>query len=236
MGERFAYITDVHLDEEFPISKGINARKNWLRILEDIKQKNINHIIFGGDIGEAAANSWFFKTLKKFELQITLGNHDTYNTVKAFYKTKHESKQNELCYHFLDHDFNWIFLDSSSNMIQETQMQWLSEVLATAKDTLLFIHHPVLAVPTEIDKKYPLINRENLTQLLAQHGHPITVFCGHYHMNDMQVYKNITQLVTHAASFQVKKLPNSIVIDTSAFGYRIINLNRTDVKTELITF
>lgn len=47
---RIAHITDIHLEEEFSTENGVDPKKNWEKILSDLKEKNIRSIVFGGDI------------------------------------------------------------------------------------------------------------------------------------------------------------------------------------------
>ncbi len=36
MIKTIAYTSDIHLDEQYPIDLGVNSRKNWKIILNDI--------------------------------------------------------------------------------------------------------------------------------------------------------------------------------------------------------
>ena len=72
MNKKFAYINDIHLDEQFPIDHGVDARKNWEIILNDVSKKGIREIIFGGDIGEKTVNKWFFESLQDYNFAINL--------------------------------------------------------------------------------------------------------------------------------------------------------------------
>ena len=51
MNKKIAYITDLHLDEDFPKEMGVDSRSNWKVILKDVSNRNIDEIVFGGDIG-----------------------------------------------------------------------------------------------------------------------------------------------------------------------------------------
>src|SRR5688500_3357588 len=85
MKQTIAYITDIHLDEAYLTDIGVDPRTNWQRLLDDVNARGISSIIFGGDIGEPAANAWFFDTLKDYNLQLTLGNHDTFLEVRKHF-------------------------------------------------------------------------------------------------------------------------------------------------------
>ncbi|MHA7058185.1 metallophosphoesterase [Aquimarina sp. M1] len=98
MIKRVAYITDIHLDEEFPKILGVDSRNNWKAILKDIDSKDITEIIYGGDIGKKSSNSWFFDSLKKYNLSITLGNHDVFSEAIKYYKNGTDTTVSELFY------------------------------------------------------------------------------------------------------------------------------------------
>ena len=57
VSKKIAYITDIHLDEQLPIDQGVDTRKNWEIILNDVSKKGIKEIIFGGDLGEKTVNN-----------------------------------------------------------------------------------------------------------------------------------------------------------------------------------
>lgn len=233
MNRTIAYITDIHLDEDDAFEKGINPRLHWKMILEDVNSRGIEEVIFGGDIGEPSSYRWFFDSLQKYRFSIILGNHDRYDQVKPFYKSG--DSESELFYSFEDEHLKYIFLDSSKNELGAAQFQWLREQLKTSKQLVLFIHHPILGVDTAVDVKYPLQGRAELRKLLENIGAPVTIFTGHYHLQDEQTIGNISQFITPAASFQILRAPK-IEIDNSSFGYRIITVTEGGVISEVIEF
>lgn len=232
--KHIAYVTDIHLDEAFPIENGVDARKNWLRILEDISYRGIVEVIFGGDIGEAKANPWFFESLKPFNLKITLGNHDTFSEAIKHYDNKYLEEKKELYYSYENEFLKYIYLDSSAGEISPMQLNWLHAELLTTKKILIFIHHPVLEVNVVVDKLYPLKNREEVKSVLKNVKNDIIVFCGHYHTTDDKKERNIQQLVTLAASYQIKKGTDTVNVENNTFGYRILNIEEDRVQTELV--
>ncbi|HYH15945.1 MAG TPA: metallophosphoesterase [Flavisolibacter sp.] len=236
MTRTIAYITDIHLDEAYLTEIGVNPKNNWKRILDDIQARGIGSIIFGGDIGEPAANAWFFDSLKTYELDITLGNHDTFMEVSRHFKKKEWQYQTAGYYTNEDAHWKYVFLDSSTNAISLIQQSWLAQELTTEKPLLVFIHHPIFPVDTPVDRAYPLQEREQLQQLLQKRTSPTTIFCGHYHLLDEQHKGMIRQYITPAASYQMVKEAAAIQTDNSTFGYRIISVAKDKVSSEVITF
>ena len=79
---------------------------------------------------------------------------------------------------------------------------------------------------------------ENLKQKWAYQcpngdNHEIRNYCGHYPMEDTSVHKNITQYITPAVAFQIKKSPDSITLDTSVSGYRIIQMEKSEISSKV---
>ena len=232
--KKIAYITDIHLDEQFPKELGVDTRKNWQWILKDVASKNIDEVIFGGDIGELASNEWFFLSLKPFKLRLSAGNHDQFQEIIKYYRPDLMSARKELYYAFEDDFFKYIFLDSSLGEIGPAQFTWFEKELHTGKKIALFIHHPLLTVNSVIDKLYPLKNREKIKSALFQLTNKVFIFCGHYHCSDEKTEKNITQLVTLAASYQIEKNSETLKTSNQLFGYRIIQIDKDNIESALI--
>jgi 3',5'-cyclic-AMP phosphodiesterase len=231
--KRLAFLTDIHLDEQFPIDNNVNPRKNLEVVLADISTQGITELIFGGDIGEATAHDYFFEALKQFSMKLILGNHDKFEEVREHFNPT--QNKNEFYYKVEDENYLYLFLDTSSDEISDNQLLWVQSELNN-KTIILFIHHPILPINTPVDKLYPLKNREQLESILLEHKENITVFCGHYHMNDEQKHENIKQFTTQSLSFQLVKNGTEIEIDNKNFGYRIIEIEDGKIETHLINF
>lgn len=231
------YFTDTHLHEDGPGKHGADAHKNWNEILSELKLRNPDQVIFGGDIGLFSAYPEFFEALKDYrDLRVTPGNHDTSAHVRLFFSTGKEHNHAGFYSAEEDEDLKWLFLDSSTDKISDPQLDWLAHELAsTLKPVILFIHHPVLPVATAVDHKYPLENREAVKALLLKHRQPATIFCGHYHIEDETSQDNIRQFVTPAISYQIKKNTVEIEGDASYFGYRMIYVDGDTIDTEVVT-
>lgn len=233
MTERIAHITDLHLDEEFPFKNQVSARKRLDGILIDIKKHDINHIVFTGDIGENKGILYFFEQLKNIDFSITLGNHDNFNEISKHYNLGADYDSKKIYRSLLKSHFKFIYLDSSSGIIDIKQLIWLKKELKSSKPIIIFIHHPVIGLNLKVDEIGKLKNRKNLTKILTEIPNKITVYCGHYHMESTLVHKNITQYITPAVAFQIKKYIDKIEIDTTISGYRIIQFKNTGLSSKV---
>ena len=232
--KRIGFITDLHLDEPDPFGKKVDPRANFDRILDHISKSGIEEIVFGGDIGESSAHPYFFSRIEHYRFRLILGNHDHFTEVTNFYNPI--DRRTELFYHLEDEWSKYLFLDSSSDSISNQQISWLTKELDTSKTILVFIHHPVLQVETPADKLFPLKNRDQLKNLLVQIQNEVIIVCGHYHLDDEHTFKNVKQIITPSACFQLVKHAKTLEIDNTSFGYRIINFNGSRFETELILF
>jgi 3',5'-cyclic-AMP phosphodiesterase len=229
-----AFLTDVHLDEQFPLDNNVNPLKNLERAVEDIASRKIEHIVFGGDIGAHTGHQRFFDILKPFSTNLILGNHDKFEEVSPYFNVN--VKYDELYYFYDDEKYRFIFLDTSSEKLSHKQLEWLRQKLETNIQVVLFMHHPVIKIDSPVDKLYPLKNRETVQSVLIESGKNITLFCGHYHMYDERTYKNIRQIVTQSLSYQLVKNADEIQIDNTTFGYRIIAFDSDKIETRLVNF
>ncbi len=233
MIERIAHITDLHLDEEFPFNDRVSARKRLGAILKDIKEENIDYIICTGDIGENEGIPYFFEQLKGNTLRITLGNHDKFDAISKYHDVGADHTSERFYGSTLKAYFKFIFLDSSSGTIDGQQLEWLKKELISTKPIVIFMHHPVIGLNLKVDEIGKLKNRNELTEMLTGTTNAIHMYCGHYHMEDTSVHKNITQYITPAVAFQIKKSPDSITLDTSISGYRIIRMEKSEISSKV---
>ena len=163
--KKIAFICDIHLDEKNPVTYGVDSKKNWEHILKDVRKRKIDQLVFGGDIGAATAHDWFFATLKQFNLKLIIGNHDAYSEVSKHYSTG--ESPTSLFYTEKEASLKFLYLDSSSKKINEDQLNWIAHEIKTKSNLVIFIHHPILKVDTPIDRKHPLLNRDEIVELFV---------------------------------------------------------------------
>ncbi|WP_430410396.1 metallophosphoesterase family protein [Kordia sp.] len=233
MVKKIAHITDLHLDEQFPFEDKISARKRFDNILKSIKDNDINHIVCTGDIGENEGIPYFFDRLKKMDLSIALGNHDNFIKISKHYNLGADYSSKKIYRSELKNYFKFIYLDSSSGILDAKQLKWLNSELITSKPIIIFIHHPIIGLNLKVDEIGKLKNRKDLIKILEKVPNKIAVYCGHYHMESTLTHKNITQYITPAVAFQIEKNISNIEINTTISGYRIIQLENNKLSSEV---
>jgi len=109
--------------------------------------------------------------------------------------------------------------------------------LDTEEAVLLFLHHPVIAVDTPLDRfGAALKDQELVNACLQECNKEEALFCAHYHMQDTVAEGVIRQFVTPDASYQILRDAKEIMVDSPVFGYRLINVGETELKTEVVMF
>ncbi|MBD3582715.1 metallophosphoesterase family protein [Flavobacterium selenitireducens] len=237
MKKTIAFITDTHLSEKLPVTT--DQEKHWNIILEDVRSRQLDAIVIGGDIGEPGSYPEFFESLRRFDGDVSIipGNHDLTSALLPHFANPEHPDSAELYYSSSDGNFLYLFLDSSTDAISEPQLHWLGEKLeGNQSKILLFIHHPIYEVDSYVDRKYPLQNRDAVRSLLENQQHEVFIFCGHYHCQDETGSGAISQYTTPAVSYQVRKGTQELDAHSDYFGYRLITLENGNVKNETIEF
>lgn len=233
MTVKIAHITDLHLDEMFPFENHKSARKRFDNVLKDIENKNISHIVCTGDIGENKGVQYFFEQVKSKSFSITLGNHDKFIEISQHFESGVDYYSRKIYSSTFEEYHKFIYLDSSGGFINDKQLIWLKNELITPKPIIIFIHHPVIGLNLKVDEIGKLKNRKKVVSILTETNNQITIFCGHYHMESVLVYENITQYITPAIAFQIKKNVNAIEIDISTSGYRVIQIENGKISSKV---
>lgn len=201
--------------------------------MDSIEQEGINHVVCTGDIGENEGIPYFFEQFKKMNLSIVLGNHDDLKGISKHHNLRTDYDSEKIYRSELQHSFKLIYLDSSKGSIDIEQLEWLKRELVSSRRNIIFIHHPIVGLDLKVDDIGKLKNREDLLKILVKAQNEITIFCGHYHMANTSVHKNVAQCITPAVAFQIKKETDAIEIDTAVSGYRIIQIGNNGISSEV---
>lgn len=237
LGQRLVASQDDTSDRiDYEDAQGENE-EHLRRVLDDVSRLGLPNIVFGGDIGSRSASSRFFELLGQYGMapSIVLGNHDSYADVAPHAGKGRAAIERKLCSSHDDGTWRFITLDTSDNSVGTCQLAWLAGELRGASRLALFVHHPVLAIDTHIDRRgAALIDRQDLRALLETAACDVWIFCGHYHMIDEAREANIKQFATPAVSYQILKQPDRVQVDVRTFGYRIIEFDGPDVRTRCV--
>lgn len=238
---RIAQISDIHIGGSPDPVQDIDVRTNFLQVLQAVTQMEIDLLVLSGDLaaeeGEPGAYQWVQETMHDFPVPWVVmgGNHDQVSTMAQYLDIQDDLKNGLLYFQREVKGRHLFFLDSSQNVIQTEQLDWLyQQVSAIPHEVLLFIHHPpALCGCHFMDERHPLRNIEPVRETLRSLPNIHNIFVGHYHTEKLVVqdYKNIhltpstmMQIDTHAPSFRMEHVRP---------GWRIIDWGLDRMDTEV---
>ena len=221
-------ITDLHIGTDGEDTYGIDVRKNFLDVLEAVKNEKPDHVIISGDLclmeGQSEVYEWIKGHLDASNLtyEVQSGNHDDPVLIAKCFGL--ETTENHIFYKKKIGEKNILFLDTTHYHLPDNQLVWLeNELKKLDEELILFIHHPPLksGVPF-MDNKHYLKNMEAVQTVLFEYPHPIHIFCGHYHVDKVVQQKNLTVYITPACYFQIDYRETDFKVDHMRIGYREI--------------
>ncbi|WP_422359381.1 metallophosphoesterase family protein [Reichenbachiella sp.] len=233
---KIALVTDLHAEESWVSDEGVSSWENWKVILNDILSKDINQMIFLGDIGAPSAHQQFLDSLNQsgLDYKVILGNHENFDEVIKTKRPAAIAERKEWYWSEENNGFKSIYLDTSTDAISRTQLDWLEAELQTDQTTLLFVHHPILLTNTTPHLEFPLKGDEQVLDLLQSRSQPIHIFCGHLHLDDHQTTGHIQQTITPSASIQIKRHSEKAEVENIGFAYRVLEFKENQITSEVV--
>lgn len=232
-------ITDLHVAREGVETHGIDTRQNCLKILQKTKDLVPDCVVVSGDLcnmeGEMEVYEWIKGHLDDLNIpyHLLVGNHDDGKMMETAFALQTDFKNGELFYHLELEGHDVLFLDTGKYVLSEQQLTWLSQKLATLpNDVMIFMHHPPVNGGTPfMDKLHGLKNMEAVQEVLFQHPHNITIFCGHYHVEKTIRVKNVVVQITPSTYFQIDQHEVDFKVDHQKIALREIVLERDYLST-----
>ncbi len=234
-------ITDLHIDEEFEFPFDIDVRKNFLTILETLKNIQMDHLVLTGDLcyrdGDTAIYQWVKEQLDTagFSYDIISGNHDDSVMMAESFGLGHLLQQKELYYTKMLGSRFGIFLDSSRGTHSEEQLRWLRRQLKNADgEVIVFMHHPPLKVGVPyMDNNHALQDGKQVMEIFNQHEDKVFIFSGHYHVERTIAQGNVLLQITPSCFFQIDGSVEDFKVDHHRIAYRTIETNGKGINTAL---
>jgi len=241
---RIAHITDCHLfaDQE-QCYFGVNTAVSFSRCLADIVTKQVDAIVFGGDLTQDHSSEsylLFAELIKKAELSCPVfwlpGNHDELTHLQNLSTGLiSAAKRVKFLYGEL------LLLNSKG----ATPAGWISQAhLSDITDTLLhsnqptvaFCHHNPLPINGYLDK-HMLENGPQLLNTLVNSEQVKGLFHGHVHHQYRFDYRGLAIYSTPASSIQFSKNTEQWQQSDLGPSYRLINITTQpdNLRFELTT-
>jgi len=230
---RIVQITDLHVGREGEDTYGVDVRSNFLKILEAVREKKPNYLVLSGDLcyrdGESEIYHWIKSQMDTLDIpyEILSGNHDDPVMLARAFKREELLKGKELYFVKTFEGRPVIFLDTTTGVVSQKQLQWLkSELQRLDGEAMVFMHHPPLeaGVPF-MDQRHGLQNKEEVQSVFFEHPHNINIFTGHYHVEKVIRKRNIVVHITPSCFFQIGQQSPNFEVDHYRIGLREISWN-----------
>jgi 3',5'-cyclic-AMP phosphodiesterase len=228
---KIAFLTDQHisLTQDNPFL--IDTKVNFLALWNHVKSQNVDAVFFGGDFcyekGDKEVYQWFFDhlTTAPFPCYLIPGNHDDSSLMSSVFKGYHVDKESEMYYKKVIRDIPFLFLDTSKGYMGESQWLWLTQEMEKTNDRRMYIvmhHPPVFAGSMHMDSLYAFKETDRFIKLARAHKDKLlTVFSGHYHLDRMVTFENISLYITPSSYINIDPdAPGFAILATQKTGYR----------------
>lgn len=241
---RILQITDLHIGEVYEDTFGVDVRKNFVTILEKAQQSAPDHIVITGDLcfqsGDMEIYNWIHDRLESTQIpySIIAGNHDDSKMLADVFGLRHLMEGEDLFYKLKLNGQDLLYLDTSSDNLSKTQLNWLKSKLSKGSERIIvFMHHPPAhaGVPF-MDENYPLKNYQEVQEVLLQSNREIHVFCGHYHVEKTLQMDKLSIYITPSTFFQLDQDSVAFKVDHHDIAYRVLEFGPTDFMTEVTYF
>ncbi|MDM8559719.1 metallophosphoesterase [Thiotrichales bacterium HSG14] len=237
-----AQVTDMHIGPSNVSYRNINARQQFLDVLQEIVKEPLDLLVLSGDLaaidGEPETYAWIRQTLLTFPCPylVMAGNHDHVMRMKSAFDLPESDISNGMLYFSRNiKGRRLLFLDSSPYQVSKQQLEWLNEQLTESNEpVLLFIHHPPLKCGCQfMDDHHALQNIDDVWEVLDQHSHVKHIFCGHYHTEKTVTKNGKSIYLTPSTVFQIDTENYHFSIDHIKPGWRIIEWKGTQVHSKV---
>lgn len=241
MPHHVVQLTDCHLftDREQAL-RGVVTWPRLIAALEHVRRQvpNPDLLVFTGDTAHDEARDTYESVRNALSdwsgrVRILPGNHDDRALLKELFPQPGEGAPGRVTFHAAWDDWQVIGLDSQQpgllpGTLGAEQLEWLRERLRTARiPTLLFVHHPPIAVNSPWLDDIGMQDAAELERLLVEHPQVRLVACGHVHQEVVGGLGHATVVTTPAVGPRFRPRTEQLEIAAAAPAIRLFELRRS---------
>lgn len=246
MSTRVIQVTDPHLFRERDgVLAGVPTWKTFRAVLRQIERQHndFDHLILTGDLAQDEELETYLMLREVLgdwleRCRIIPGNHDDPGNLRKAFPELFPQREGPLTFSLSTGRWKIIGLDShlpgeTKGRVDASQLRWLSDDLQKSPGTrtLLFVHHPPVAINVRWLDKIGLEGARDLVDLIEVSPQIKVVCAGHVHreftgrIGAAAVYTTPSTCVQFSARSEKS-------FDARAAGYRIFRLD-DDHHTEV---
>lgn len=239
MSITIAQVTDTHLFSDWEgVLAGVPTWKTFRAVLEQIERKHrdFDYMILTGDLAQDEALETYLKLRAALgdwidRCRIIPGNHDDPAHLRTVFPELFPNDDAPLTFSLSAGDWKIIGLDShlpgeTKGCVEASQLVWLEEELNKDPDapTLVFVHHPPVAIKVEWLDRIGLEGADELVALVEASPQVKVVCAGHVHQEFIGSIGAAAVYTTPSTCVQFSRRSQK-AFDPKAAGYRIFRLD-----------
>jgi Icc protein len=220
------------------LSDGVDVKKNFLHILDDVRVNTVDLIVLTGDLVFRETYREVYGFLKQqleaaqIPFRVIPGNHDDIPALCRIFEMAPRASGETYWAEERD-GLTLMFLDSSGAAFSPDQLAWFEKLIKKAAgEIIVFMHHPpcLMGVPY-MDANWSFtMSGEFLKQVKRSHKQ-VTVFCGHYHTERYLRLGPLQVFTCPAVIFQSDPTVNENKIESRRYGWRKIDASAGRLST-----
>ncbi|GMQ76799.1 MAG: 3',5'-cyclic-AMP phosphodiesterase [Gammaproteobacteria bacterium] len=239
MSVRIVQVTDAHLyrDPEGVLA-GVSTWKTFRAVLEQIERQHgdFDYLVLTGDLAQDEELETYLMLREVLgdwleRCRIIPGNHDDPTNLRKAFPDLFSQDCGSLTFTLSTGDWKIIGLDShlpgeTKGRVDANQLQWLRDQLRMdpSTRTLLFVHHPPIAINVDWLDKIGLEGAAGLVDLIEASPQIKVICAGHVHQEFAGRIGAAAMYTTPSTCVQFGARTEKS-FDTSAAGYRTFRLD-----------
>ena len=237
MALRVIQISDPHLyANKDAVLYGMNTYQSLLDVISSIQssERELDFVVVTGDLVHDETKAGYQRLvtcLERFNLPcyVIPGNHDDPNIMRSEFSEGLVKWESRVC----TKHWQCLFLNSHvagevAGVVDEQEYQQLESYLANnVMPTVIFIHHPPLAVGSAWLDNIALKNSDGLLSIVSKYSHIKIVANGHIHQSFEYVDDNDVHFYgTPSTCMQFKPHCKSFELDNAMPGWRVFEFHQ----------
>jgi len=236
---RVVQLTDCHLfADPAGALRGVATWRRFEAVLRDLRLRmsDCDLLVVSGDTAHDEALATYQAVRQALgdwapHLRIIPGNHDDRASLRRVFPESCRGSDGRVTFTVRWTDWQVIGLDSQQpgelpGLLGEEQLAWLHDQIEAAPglSTLLFLHHPPIAVQCPWLDAIGLQDAADLEVLLKRHSQVRLIGCGHVHQEMSASLAGGVVFTTPAVGPQFRPRTAKLEIDPQPPAYRVIEL------------
>ncbi|MGE7225592.1 metallophosphoesterase [Paenibacillus sp. PDC88] len=246
----FAHLTDIHINapaKNNPLF-GIDTTAKLRKVFEDIRglKTKPSFILISGDLTQDGDLEDYrhLKALIDEEsakagipVHVGLGNHDFRAPFREGYLEEAPSEESYY-YSFVDRGLRIVMLNTQvpgthDGRLDEVQLAWLEATLnePAEQGSIVVLHHPVTATPTELMDSHLLQNPQDLAEAISGRG-VIGLLSGHIHFHNIGSLNGIPSCAATGVAFGLDPTARHSMDFLDNSGYNLVTVKNGQIAVQ----